>query len=202
MDKDSEYKLIKHAVMQCKDCDLGECIQENNDPHVMGVGNLNAKIMFVAEAPGLQETIYKCPLTSPGTSGKIYERVLKELGLKRENVFTSNTVLCRPPNNRDPEPFEIVRCSKYLDAQIKIVNPNIIVTFGAHAGRAILGEDLGTITKSHGRIMKSKKYNVDIFPLYHPAYIGAYASISKRQEFKQDIKFLKKLLTERDLTNA
>jgi DNA polymerase len=134
-------------------------------------------------------------------SGKIYEKVLKGLSLTRDMVFTSNSVLCRPPDNRDPEPFEIVRCGKYLDAQIKIVCPEIIVTFGAHAGRVMLGEDLVTISKNHGKILKSKKYNIDVFPLYHPAYIGAYSPIAKRQEFKNDIKYLKKILIERNIIN-
>src|SRR5271157_3399216 len=101
------YESLSAEVKKCTKCDLGCELLDGHNPHVMGQGNVNAKIMFVAEAPGLQETIYGRPLTPPGTSGKIYEKVLFALGLKREDVYTTNTVLCRPPSNRDPEPWEV-----------------------------------------------------------------------------------------------
>jgi DNA polymerase len=131
-------------------------------------------------------------LTPPGTSGKIYEKVLKALDLTRDDVYTTNTVLCRPPKNRDPEPWEVHKCKTYLKQQLGIVDPKIVVTFGRFAAQVMLGPF--KITKEHGQLRKSDQFGVNVFPLYHPAYIGAYASKDKREEFKVDIKELKQIL--------
>lgn len=127
------YSDLAQEVMKCARCDLGCEKNEGYDPHVMGQGNPEADIMFMAEAPGLQETINSQPLTSTGTSGKMYEKVLKALGLTRDDVYTTNTVLCRPPNNRDPEPWEVRKCRGFLERQIELVSPKLVVTFGRFA---------------------------------------------------------------------
>jgi DNA polymerase len=180
---------------KCTKCDLGcEKLLDGYDPHVIGQGAVPAKIMFVAESPGLQETIYQRPLTPPGTSGKLYEKVLKTLDLTREEVYTSNTTICRPPKNRDPEPWEVLKCKPNLIKQLELVQPDLVITFGRFAAQVFLGNF--KITKEHGRLRYSKEYNVDVFPLYHPAYVSAYASKDKREEFKNDIKILKNILKE------
>ena len=187
------YGDLCQEVMKCKKCDLGcEELLDGQNPHVMGEGDPESGIMFVAEAPGLQETIYHRPLTPPGTSGNIYEKVLAYLELSRDKVYATNIVLCRPPKNRDPEPWEVHRCKPYFIRQVGLVDPKIIVAFGRFAAQALLGPI--KITRDHGKLARSDKFGVDVFPLYHPAYIGAYATKEKRAEFKEDIKVLKEIL--------
>jgi len=186
------YEELKNEVLLCKKCDLGNNgLVDGYDPHVVCQGNLDAKLMFVAEAPGKQETIHKVPLTLPGTSGRVYEKVLKYLNLTRDDVFTSNLVLCRPPENRDPEIYEREICSQYLNRQIELVGPKLIVTFGRLAAERLLGRI--KITIDHGKLRRSEFYDVDVFPLYHPAYISAYAPLDRRTEFNKDIKQLKEI---------
>jgi uracil-DNA glycosylase len=188
--------LCKEAAC-CKKCDLGcEDFLDGYNQHVMGQGNLNAKIMFLAEAPGLQETIHRYPLASSGMSGKIYENVLITLGLARDDVYTANVMICRPPKNRDPEPWEMHKCEKYLKKQIELVVPKLIVTFGRFAAQALITDF--KITRDHGKLKKSAMLNMNVFSLYHPAYIGAYAPKEKREEFKNDIMALKNILENYD----
>lgn len=179
-------------MLKCNRCDLGcDGHLDGYDPHVPGQGNPNSKIMFVAEAPGKQETIHRKPLTPPGASGKMYEKVLDTLGMRREDVFTTNVVSCRPPCNRDPEVWEIHKCKPFLDKQISIIQPKIIVTFGRFAAQNFT--DNFKITRDHGTLIKSK-YSINMYSLYHPAYVSAYAPRSKRMEFKQDVIKLKEIL--------
>jgi uracil-DNA glycosylase family 4 len=193
----TEYEEMTKEIRACERCDLGCEKLDGYDPHVPGQGNIKSKIMFIAEAPGLQETIHQRPLTPPGTSGKIYEKTLDFLGLTRDQVFSSNVCLCRPPKNRDPEVWEVHKCKKYFKKTLEIVGPDIIVSFGRFAATALLGRI--KITKDHGILTRSNEFNVDVFPLFHPAYIGAYAPAAKRVEFKEDVKKLKELLAERGI---
>jgi len=197
MSKNKDYEALCKEIVKCSKCDLGceKCV-EGHDPHVVGQGNLNAKLMFIAEAPGLQETVFHRPLTPPGTSGKVYEKILSALDLTREDVYTTNVVLCRPPKNRDPELWEIHKCRNYLKRQIEIVQPKLVVTFGRFAAQAFINDF--KITRDHGKLKKSEVFSVNVFPVYHPAYIAAYATEDKRQEFKEDIKTLKNILSNYD----
>ena len=193
VDKLKIYDEFKNNVKSCSKCDLGGAgLLDGFDPHVVGQGSLDADLMFIAEAPGKQETIHGVPLTPPGVSGKVYENILKFIGLTRDEVYTTNVVLCRPPGNRDPELYEVKKCRPYFESQIQLVNPKLIVTFGRFAAQAFLNNV--KITKDHGKIIRSKKYDVNVFPIYHPAYYKAYASAKKRKEFKEDINKLKILV--------
>jgi uracil-DNA glycosylase family 4 len=189
------YESLVSEIKTCFRCDLGCDNLDGHNPHVAGQGSVKSKIIFMAEAPGLQETIHGRPLTPPGTSGKIYEKTLDFLGLSRDQVFTTNTVLCRPPKNRDPEIWEVHKCKRYFEKTLEIVRPEIIVSFGRFAAAALLGKI--KITQDHGKLVRSEKFNVDVYPLFHPAYIGAYAPAAKRVEFKEDIKRLKEILVEK-----
>jgi DNA polymerase len=193
MNKLQVYASFREEVKNCSNCDLGGCgLVDGQDPHVVGQGNTEADLMFIAEAPGKQETIHGRPLTPPGTSGNVYENILKFLDLTRDDVYTTNVVLCRPPKNRDPELYEIKKCQPYLERQIKLVEPKLVVTFGRFAAQSFINNF--KITKDHGNIIRSEKYNVDIFPIYHPAYYKAYASAKRREEFKMDINKLRKMV--------
>jgi len=192
-----EYNDLTQEVKNCSKCDLGcEKLLDGHDPHVMGQGSGKSGVMFVAEAPGLQETIHGKPLTPPGTSGKVYEKLLERLGLTRDDVYTTNTVLCRPPKNRDPEPWEVHKCQPFLKRQMELVQPKIVVTFGRFAAQIMLGSF--KITKEHGQLRHSDKFDVDVFPLYHPAYVSSYASKDKKAEFKVDVDNLKEILANTD----
>lgn len=191
MNKLKIYNEFVEKTKCCKKCDLGYDKIDGYDPHVIGQGNLDADLMFVAEAPGKQETIYGRPLTPPGTSGNVYENVLKFIGLTRDDVYTTNVLVCRPPKNRDPEPYEVKKCQPYFEQQIDLVKPKLVITFGRFAAQSFINNF--KITRDHGKIVKSTKYNIDIFPIYHPAYYRAYSSKKQREEFKQDVNKLKKI---------
>jgi len=187
------YEQLRDDILSCQRCDLGSCGPvDGQDPHVVGQGSIDADIMFVAEAPGEQETIYRRPLTAEGKSGKLYERTLDFLELTRDQVFTTNVVACRPPDNRDPENWEVSRCRPLFERQLELVNPKLVVTFGRFAAQTFLNNI--KITKDHGIIKRSEKYSVDVFPLCHPAYLQAYAPYKQRQGFKKDLKVLRSII--------
>lgn len=134
---------------------------------VFGDGNANADLMFVGEAPGEEEDKQGKPFV--GRSGQLLNKALNHVKINREDVYITNVVKCRPPNNRAPLPEEMQICkSLFLDKQIKIVQPKIIVTLGSIAANAIIGEPI-KITKIHGT--KITKDNLVIIPIYHPAYV-------------------------------
>ena len=193
---DFVYNEIYKKVKACSKCDLGCEKLDGYDPRVMGQGGGFDGLMFVAEAPGLQETINSQPLTKTGKSGQTYEKLLKALKLKRDDVYTTNIVLCRPPNNRDPEPWEIKKCSIYLKQQMELAHPQLVVTFGRIAAQEFLGRF--KITKEHGQIKRSEKFNIDVFPMYHPAYVSAYAR-SKMPEFKEDARQLYRIIKKKGI---
>lgn len=188
------YDKVCEDVFKCTKCGLGKFEEGQQDPHVFGEGSNKSGIMFVAEAPGLQEVLHKQPLTTTGLSGRLYEKVLKALDLKREDVYTTNTTLCRPPNNRDPRPYEVELCSGFFKKQLELVKPKIVVTFGRFAAQTMVGSF--KITKEHGILRDSERFNTKVFPLYHPAYVKAYGSQKVRDDFKKDIKKLKLILAE------
>jgi len=134
---------------------------------VYGDGNANADLMFVGEAPGEEEDKQGKPFV--GRSGQLLNKALNHVKINRENVYITNVVKCRPPNNRAPLPHEMEICKTlFLDKQIKIIQPKIIVTLGATASNALLGEAI-KITKIHG--IRIDKDNLVIIPIYHPAYV-------------------------------
>ena len=186
------YEELKDEVINCTKCDLGCDRPDDLDPHVMGQGNLDAKVMFIAEAPGKEETVNQQPLTGTGTAGKKFESMLKHLELSRDDVYVTNTILCRPEGNADPMPYQVLACEDYFRRQLDLVKPKIVVTFGRFAAQSMLG--YVKITKDRGKIAHSEKFGVDVFPLYHPAFVSAYASADRRKEFKYDVKRLKGIL--------
>jgi uracil-DNA glycosylase family 4 len=190
--KQDQCQQFREDARSCRKCSLGEDLVDSYDPHVLGQGSLDAKLFFVAETPGLQETIHQRPLTTPGKSGAIYEKLLTSLGLTRNQVYTTNTLICRPPSNREPLPYECLACRPWLVSQLDLVQPKLVVTFGRLAASTFLSDF--KITKDHGQVLRSPAFNVDVFPLYHPSYVGCYSPASKREEFKVDVAALKRLL--------
>lgn len=134
---------------------------------VPGEGDFGAEIMFIGEGPGQNEDLEGRPFC--GAAGKLLDELITSIGLERSQVFISNVVKCRPPQNRDPKPTEIATCFPYLMRQIELINPKVIVTLGRHSMGEFLPESLGPISKIHGQIFPSHDSDRLILPLYHPA---------------------------------
>lgn len=135
---------------------------------VFGAGDADADLMFVGEAPGADEDRQGLPFV--GRSGKLLDRLLEEIGLRREDVFIQNVLMCRPPGNRDPLPLEIEHCQEWLFEKVRLVEPRVICTLGNFATKLLRGEPTG-ITRLHGRpeIRQVGERAVRLYPLFHPA---------------------------------
>ena len=135
---------------------------------VYGVGNPDADLMFVGEAPGFHEDKQGYPFV--GQAGKLLDRLLADIGLSRSDVYIANTVKCRPPGNRDPMPDEIEACESHLFRQIELIEPRVIATLGNFATKLLSGKPNG-ITRVHGAPQPAVVGGrpVTLYPLYHPA---------------------------------
>jgi uracil-DNA glycosylase family 4 len=134
---------------------------------VFGVGSPTADLMFVGEAPGQQEDLQGEPFV--GRSGQLLDRlVLEEMGLTRDRFYIANTVKCRPPGNRDPEAAEIAACRPWLETQVDLIDPKVVVTLGNFAAKLLLGTTEG-ITKLRGRAYPFRRGM--LVPTYHPAAV-------------------------------
>ncbi|MBI2938838.1 MAG: uracil-DNA glycosylase [Chloroflexi bacterium] len=155
---------------------------------VHGEGPDNARIMFIGEAPGWHENQQGRPFVGP--AGQFLEELLASIGLKRQDVFIANVVKCRPPNNRDPLPAEIAACDPFLERQIAVINPRVIVTLGRYSmAKFFPGE---SISKIHG--VPRRQDGRIVFPMYHPA--AALHQPALRQTILADIQKLPAILAE------
>lgn len=166
--KQTLLNKLYEPYKDCTMCPLGTLGRKNV---VFGEGSPDARLMFIGEGPGRDEDEQGRPFV--GRSGKLLTKTLEGLGIKRADVFITNVVKCRPPNNRVPAPQESSICmGLFLYNQIKIIRPHIICTLGASATQAILGDV--KITKVRGTIQH--KDGIKVIPTYHPAYILRNAS--------------------------
>ena len=150
---------IARLVSQCADCDL----HRGRTNAVPGEGAADAELMFIGEGPGSQEDLQGRPFVGP--AGRFLDELLASIGLRRDRVFIANMVKCRPPQNRDPLPAEIGACSKYLNRQIELINPRLIVTLGRFSlARFFPGE---SISRARGRLRERDGRR--IYPVMHPA---------------------------------
>jgi uracil-DNA glycosylase len=150
---------------------------------VYGEGDPNSPIMFIGEAPGKKEDELGRPFV--GRSGELLTKALQDLGVKRTDVFITNVVKCRPPNNRTPTPLEVAVYKKLLLLpEINIISPKLIVTLGSIALKALLDTPLG-ITKIRGKLQIQN--DLAVLPTYHPAYI--LRNPHELQNFRKDIAF-------------
>lgn len=184
---------LEEKCRNCKKCRLCEG-RKNSVP---GTGNDKAEIMFIGEGPGKDEDIQGEPFV--GAAGKFLNELLASINLKREDVYIANVVKCRPPGNRDPFPEEIEACWPYLEKQIKIIKPELIVTLGRHSmGRFLPGLK---ISQAHGQAKRYKGIDGGkqvYYPMYHPAvalYNGSYRGILV-EDMKRIPKLLKKIKEE------
>jgi uracil-DNA glycosylase len=159
----AELAEIAAQVQVCKLCRLHESATKG----VPGAGNMNAEIMFIGEGPGYHEDRQGLPFVGP--SGKYLEKMLALIGLKREDVFITNVVKHRPPENRDPLPDEIAACSGYLERQIAIIDPLVIATLGRFSMARYFPD--GKITKIHGVPKYDEANGRAYYPFFHPAAV-------------------------------
>ncbi|MER3424966.1 MAG: hypothetical protein C4293_18800, partial [Nitrospiraceae bacterium] len=153
---------LSQSLHNCQRCKLSKL---GRTQVVFGVGNPNATIMFVGEAPGFYEDKQGEPFV--GAAGKLLNDLLRSAGLSRSEIYIANVIKCRPPNNRDPEPDEVETCKPFLLQQIDLINPKLVCTLGNWATQTLLGKKVG-ITKVRGRAIRLDKFVV--FPLLHGPY--------------------------------
>jgi uracil-DNA glycosylase len=180
----SALSELNQQIALCRKCDIAKL----RTKVVPGEGAENAAIMFIGEAPGWHEDQQGRPFV--GQAGQFLERLLASINLKREQVFIANVIKCRPPDNRDPLPTEIQNCRPWLDSQIELIKPKMIVTLGRYSmARYFPGK---TISKIHGTTQK--KDGIIYFAMYHPA--AALHQQSLRKDIESDMLKIPNLLAE------
>jgi DNA polymerase len=173
---------LEAEVRTCTDCSL----HRGRTHAVPGDGPIDAQIMFIGEAPGFHEDQQGIPFV--GAAGQFLNELLEEAGIDREAVYITNVIKCRPPGNRDPKIEEVEACKDYLDRQIELIDPKIVVTLGRHSmARAFPDEKISAV---HGQ---ARKVGDQIYlPMYHPA--AALHQPSLRSSVEADFQILRELL--------
>jgi DNA polymerase len=155
---------------------------------VFGVGNPNADLMFVGEAPGADEDIQGEPFV--GRAGQLLTKIIEAINLNREDVYIANVIKCRPPQNRNPEPDEVEQCEPFLFRQIETIKPKVIVALGKFAAQSLL-KTTEPITRIRGREYKYR--DAILMPTYHPAYL--LRNPSSKREVWEDMKRVRAILS-------
>ena len=177
----NDLESLKFECAGCRACSL--C--ETRNKSVFGVGNEKAQVMFIGEGPGEQEDKQGIPFVGP--AGKLLDDMLEMIDLDRTKVYIANIVKCRPPGNRAPLNIEQAACRHWLDKQIELIDPKIIVCLGRIAATAMIDENF-RITREHGRW-----YDIDgrhFIATYHPSAL--LRDVSKRPEAFSDLRILRK----------
>ncbi|MEX2650905.1 MAG: uracil-DNA glycosylase [Acidimicrobiia bacterium] len=152
---------LRARALVCTDCGLSQ----TRTNVVFGVGDPQARVMLVGEAPGKNEDLQGEPFV--GAAGKLLDTLLAEIGIQRSEVYIANVIKCRPPGNRDPHPDEIDSCKGYLREQIRLIEPEVVVTLGNFATKLLLNTDIG-ITRLRGRL-HPWWLGSSLVPTFHPA---------------------------------
>lgn len=181
----TELEKLRTECLECRRCQL--CETRTNV--VFGVGPENAKVMFIGEGPGENEDLQGEPFV--GRGGKLLDDMLELIDLDRTKVYIANMVKCRPPKNRDPLPTEQAACAQWLDAQLRLINPSIIVCLGRIAAMRFIRPDF-KITKEHGKWFD--KDGRKVMALYHPAAL--LRDPSKRPDTFDDLKRIQAAIAE------
>jgi uracil-DNA glycosylase family 4 len=179
-----DLRLLHRLIANCTLCPL----HKSRTMAVPGHGDPEARVMFVGEAPGFHEDRQGLPFV--GAAGHLLDELLQSIGLDRSEVFITNVIKCRPPGNRDPLPAEIEACAPYLDKQVELINPEIIVTLGRFSMARFLGPS-ASITRVHGQPRLADERIV--LPLLHPA--AALRQERFRAQLQEGFLVLKRLLS-------
>ncbi len=178
------FDALKKQAENCHLCQLSKSRQKV----VFGEGNLEADILFVGEGPGASEDSIGKPFV--GRSGELLTKMIENvLHLKREDVYITNIVKCRPPNNSTPTPTQAHTCQPYLLKQIEIIKPKLIVTLGATAYQYLTGDET-SISKIRGTLHQQNEYT--LIPTYHPSFL--LRNPSAKKEVFEDLKKVKELM--------
>ena len=183
--QESDWPMIESQVSNCKKCSL----HKGRNNTVFGDGNRNSDWFFIGEAPGKDEDLQGKPFV--GRAGRLLTEVIFSMGLSREDVFIANILKCRPPDNRDPEPGEVQQCFPYLEKQIALVKPKIIVAVGRIAAHSLLGTDL-PMGKLRGKIHGFGPSEIPTLIIYHPAYL--LRSPSQKKKVWEDLQLVNDFL--------
>jgi uracil-DNA glycosylase family 4 len=174
---------LREEIGDCQRCPLGK-VRKNL---VFGVGNPEAELVFVGEAPGRDEDIQGEPFV--GRAGQLLTRIIDAMGLSRDRVYICNVIKCRPPGNRDPLPDEIGQCEPFLRQQLDILNPRIVCALGSFAARTLLNTE-EKISQLRGRL---HAYNgIPLIPTYHPSYL--LRNPQAKREVWQDVQKVMEIL--------
>ncbi len=192
MSKEQEWEGLKAEISTCSKCSL----YKSRSRPVPGEGNLYSSVLFLGEAPGRVEDEEGRPFV--GAAGKLLTKLIEEIGLRRENVFITNVVKCRPPNNREPKPEEIEACSYFTDRIISLVNPQLIMSLGNYAGYYLFELKGGVrwlgISRMRGKVYKLVVLGSPraVIATYHPA--AALYNPQLYNVLYEDFNLLRKLL--------
>jgi DNA polymerase len=161
--KEAALKALREEIGDCKRCKLSS----GRKNIVFGEGSPDARLMFIGEGPGREEDLQARPFV--GDAGMLLTRLIEKMGFRREDVYIANIVKCRPPMNRDPEKDEIESCRGYVEKQIEIINPQVIISLGRISSQTLIGNPALKMTSTRGRFFD---YNgTPLMPTFHPAYL-------------------------------
>jgi len=176
---------LKQEVLSCTECGLSKTRKNV----VFGAGSPKAKLMFVGEAPGMQEDLQGFPFV--GRSGALLTKIIESIGLTRGDAYIANVLKCRPPENRNPSPEEIVTCEEYLVKQIKLIKPAVLCALGKFAAQTLL-RSTEPISNLRGKFYDY--HGAKLIPTFHPAYL--LRNPSEKRLVWEDMKKIRKVLRE------
>ncbi len=179
------YRRLLEELRVCRKCPLA-ATRKNTVP---GEGGNRRRVLFIGEGPGQEEDLSGRPFV--GRSGKLLDKILASVSLGREDIYITNIVKCRPPGNRDPVPDEVIACWPYLETQIKILRPRLIVTLGLPAARTLL-ESTESLGRLRGRFHDYR--GIPLLAAYHPAYLLRSYTVENRKKAWEDIKMVRDFL--------
>jgi DNA polymerase len=183
----SEFDGLRKIISECKQCIL----YKTRNKTVFGSGPSNSKIMIIGEAPGKDEDEHGEPFI--GRAGKLLDAFLQSINLSRDKVFITNTVKCRPPDNRNPSVDELNQCSSFLTSQINTVKPKVLILLGKVAANNLLDNN-SPMSDLRQKKLFIENYDIPVIVFYHPAYI--LRSPLKKSEVWEDLKYLNNILEE------
>ena len=182
-----DWPDLKQQVISCQLCGL----HATRTHAVFGVGNQQADWLIVGEAPGADEDRQGEPFV--GRAGQLLNEMLNAIGLKREQVYIANILKCRPPNNRDPKPEEAASCSAYLQRQIELIQPKVILALGRVAAQRLLQSNT-SLARLRGQLHHLETTQCPLIVTYHPAYL--LRSPAEKRKAWQDLQFARKYVAQ------
>lgn len=183
--RDAVWEALAKEVRDCTRCALHAGRRQT----VFGVGNRSADLLVVGEAPGQEEDRRGEPFV--GRAGQLLNSMLRAIGLQRETIYIANILKCRPPNNRDPRPEEALACTPYLNRQIALIEPRVILALGRISAQWLLQSDL-PVGRLRGKIMELSTGAIPLVVSYHPAYL--LRSPAAKAKAWQDLCLVKSVL--------